>query len=70
MLCTSCVPPGDQAVKVGETIGGGVEEHQRVKGGRLLTQRQKQSFSGVEKNNLIDIDIKIIRISKYYHLAD
>ena len=57
MLCTNCVPPGDQAVKVGETIGGGVEEHQRVKGGRLLTQRQKQSFRGVEKNNLIDIDI-------------
>ena len=53
LLCTNCVPPGDQAVKVGETIGGGVEEHQRVEGGRFLAQRQKQGFSSVEKDNLI-----------------
>ena len=45
--------PCDKAVKVGEAIGGGVEEHERVEGGRLLAQRQKQGFSSVEKDNLI-----------------
>ena len=47
--------PCDKAVKVGEAIGGGVEEHERVEGGRLLAQRQKQGFSSVEKDNLIRI---------------
>ena len=49
---TNCVSPCDQAVQVGQAIGGGVEEHQREERGRLLTQRQKQCFSGVEKYNL------------------
>ena len=49
---TNCVSPGDQAVQVGQAIGRGVEEHQREERGRLLTRRQKQCFSGVEKYNL------------------
>ena len=51
-MVTHCVSPGDQTVKVGQAIGGRVEEHERVEGGRLLTRRQKQCFSGVEKDNL------------------
>ena len=49
---THCVSPGDQTVKVGQAIGGGVEEHERVEGGCLLTRRQKQCFRGVEEDNL------------------
>ena len=47
--------PSGQRVKVGETVGGGVEKHQSVEGGCFLTKRQEKCFSSVEEDNLIRI---------------
>ena len=56
LICfTATLSPGGQRVKVGETVGGGVEKHQSVEWGCFLTKRQEKCFSSVEEDNLIRI---------------
>ena len=68
LICfTATLSPGGQRVKVGETVGGGVEKHQSVEWGCFLTKRQEKCFSSVEEDNLIRI---IRHWSPHSHLAD
>ena len=49
---TVVVSPGDQAVQVGQAVGGGVEEHESVERRGLLTWWQHQRLGCVEEDNL------------------